>query len=93
MPPVTDRTKPRAPFAPWDRRELPGLFSVEDTARRVGNYKWVESEKARGLFDLASDLGEQHDLSTEKPEVLANMQARFAAWQREMEAAEPRPRN
>src|SRR5882672_1985326 len=39
---VTDATKPRAPFAPWDRRELPGLFSVEETARRVGNYKWAE---------------------------------------------------
>ena len=32
----------RAPFAPWDRRELPGLFSVEESARRVGNYKWAE---------------------------------------------------
>jgi hypothetical protein len=39
---VTDHTKARAPFAPWDRRELPGLFSVEETARRVGNYKWAE---------------------------------------------------
>jgi hypothetical protein len=39
---VTDHTKARAPFAPWDRRELPGLFSVEETARRVGNYKWTE---------------------------------------------------
>ena len=35
-------SKPRAPFAPWDRRELPGLFSVEESARRVGNYKWAE---------------------------------------------------
>ncbi|HWS45743.1 MAG TPA: hypothetical protein VN636_07770 [Acidimicrobiia bacterium] len=35
-------TKPRAAFAPWDRRELPGLFSVEESARRVGNYKWAE---------------------------------------------------
>ena len=42
MASVTERTKPRAPFAPWDRRELPGLFSVEETARRVGNYKWAE---------------------------------------------------
>jgi hypothetical protein len=39
---VTDSSKPRAPFAPWDRRDLPGLFSVEETARRVGNYKWAE---------------------------------------------------
>jgi hypothetical protein len=32
----------RAPFAPWDRRELPGLFPVEESARRVGHYKWTE---------------------------------------------------
>ena len=39
---MPDATAPRPPFAPWDRRELPGLFSVEESARRVGNYKWVE---------------------------------------------------
>jgi hypothetical protein len=39
---VTDAAAPRPAFAPWDRRELPGIFSVEETARRVGNYKWAE---------------------------------------------------
>src|ERR1700676_2836628 len=39
---MADPTKPRPPFAPWDRRELPGAFAVEETARRVGHYKWVE---------------------------------------------------
>jgi hypothetical protein len=39
---LAESGKPRAPFAPWDRRELPGAFSVEETARRVGNYKWIE---------------------------------------------------
>jgi len=39
---MADPSKPRRPFAPWDRRELPGLFDVEETARRVGNYKWIE---------------------------------------------------
>lgn len=39
---MADPSKPRAPFAPWDRRELPGAFTVEETARRVGNYKWIE---------------------------------------------------
>ena len=34
--------KPRAAFAPWDRRELPGLFTVDESARRVGHYKWTE---------------------------------------------------
>ncbi len=39
---LADPGKPRAPFAPWDRRELPGAFGVEETARRVGHYKWIE---------------------------------------------------
>ncbi|MGH9302081.1 MAG: hypothetical protein ACRD0I_07250 [Acidimicrobiales bacterium] len=39
---MADPRKPRVPFAPWDRRELPGAFNVEETARRVGNYKWIE---------------------------------------------------
>ena len=41
--------KPRAPFAPWDRRELPGSFSVEETARRVGHYKWAEMKLFEAL--------------------------------------------
>ena len=45
---MADPNTPRTPFAPWDRRELPGLFSVEETARRVGNYKWVEMR----IFEL-----------------------------------------
>src|SRR5262245_23652315 len=39
---MADPRKPRAAFAPWDRRELPGLFDVEESARRVGTYRWVE---------------------------------------------------
>ena len=42
MTPMADATKPRAPFAPWDRRELPGAFDVVESAKRVGHYKWVE---------------------------------------------------
>src|ERR1043165_10298707 len=41
-PPGAAPPKPRAPFAPWDRRDLPGAFDVEESARRVGNYKWAE---------------------------------------------------
>src|SRR3989449_2272131 len=37
-----DPFAPRSPFAPWDRRGLPGLFTVEESARRVGHYKWIE---------------------------------------------------
>jgi len=61
-----------------------------DKAARVGNYKWLFSGNNTGLFDLATDIGEQRDLSQEKPETVALVQARFAAWEREMAAAEPR---
>src|SRR5256885_9626627 len=39
---MADPKKPRPAFAPGHRRELPGAFTVEETARRVGSYKWVE---------------------------------------------------
>lgn len=59
-------------------------------AARVNNWKWVESAKAGGLFDLATDIGEKRDLSAEKPEVLKMVKDRWAAWKRDMEASEPR---
>jgi len=66
----------------WQRRK--------DRAARVGNYKWVDSAAGKGLFDLSQDIGEKHDLSAERPEVLQRLEARFAAWQRDVDAAEPR---
>ena len=66
----------------WQRRS--------DRAARVGNYKWVESAKGSGLFDLSTDLGEKYDLSNEKPEVLNHLKSRFTTWKSEMDAAEPR---
>jgi hypothetical protein len=46
---MAEAKKPRAPFAPWDRRELPGAFSVEESARRVGHYKWIEMKLFEAL--------------------------------------------
>ncbi len=46
---MPDPSKPRPAFAPWDRRELPGIFNVEETARRVGNYKWIEMKLFEAL--------------------------------------------
>lgn len=66
----------------WQRRS--------DVAARVGPWKWVQSAKGQGLFDLSTDLGEERDLSTERPEVLERVKGRFAAWQAEMEGSEPR---
>ena len=54
---MADPTKSRQPFAPWDRRELPGAFTVEETARRVGNYKWIEMRLFEALGgELPSSL-------------------------------------
>jgi arylsulfatase A-like enzyme len=66
----------------WQRRA--------DKAARVGNFKWVESSRGSGLFDLSTDIGEQHDLSKEKPDVLSKVKSRFAAWKKRMADAEPR---
>jgi len=66
----------------WQRRA--------DKAARVGNFKWVESSRGSGLFDLSRDIGEQHDLSKEKPDVLNKVKSRFAAWKKLMADAEPR---
>jgi arylsulfatase A-like enzyme len=60
------------------------------SAARYRNWKWVESRRDGGLFDLSNDPGEKHDLSAEKPEVLVMMKQRWAAWKKEMDASEPR---
>jgi arylsulfatase A-like enzyme len=61
-----------------------------DKAARVGNYKWVESAKGNGLFDLSNDPGEKRDLSAEHPDQLARLKNRFAKWEQDMNDAEPR---
>lgn len=59
-------------------------------AARVGDYKWVEIDDTGGLFDLSKDIGEHHDLSEEKPDVLTTIKNRWREWKREMDNADPR---
>jgi len=66
----------------WERRN--------ERAVRVMNYKWVDSKRGTGLYDLSTDIGEEHDLSAELPDVLALLRGRFAQWKQETDAAEPR---
>ncbi len=76
-----ERPSPRTEMF-WQRRG--------DKAARVGRWKWVDSAKGGGLFDLAEDSGEKRDLSAEKPEILRMVRERFDAWRREMDQSEPR---
>jgi hypothetical protein len=46
---MADPYSPRAPFAPWDRRDLPGVFDVAESARRIGNYLWAEMKLFEAL--------------------------------------------
>ena len=66
----------------WQRRD--------DKGGRFENWKWVDSTRGSGLFDLAADIGEQYDLSAERPDRLKEMRNRWAAWRKQMDDAEPR---
>jgi len=66
----------------WQRRD--------DKAARVGDWKWVDSARGKGLYDLSTDLGEKHDLSQSQTRKLAELKQKFARWREEMDAAEPR---
>jgi arylsulfatase A-like enzyme len=66
----------------WQRRS--------DKAARFENWKWIETPKMTGLYDLSSDIGEKNDLTQAKPDIAAMMKARFEAWRKEMDESEPR---
>ncbi len=57
----------------WRRRD--------DRAARVGDWKWIENHgEPAQLYDLGRDSSEAHDLAAEQPGVVAEIRARFAAW-------------
>jgi arylsulfatase A-like enzyme len=76
-----ESTSPRREMF-WQRRS--------NVAARYNSWKWVDSDRGGGLFNLAEDIGEQEDLSGEEPEILQQVKSRFQAWQQAMQAAEPR---
>jgi arylsulfatase A-like enzyme len=82
LPVIQGKVKSQRTEMFWQRRS--------DKAARVGPYKWVESARGTGLFDLSKDIGEKNDLSEAQPELLAKVKARWEAWRKEMDAAEPR---
>ncbi len=57
-------------------------------ALRQGDWKLVHDLSMEGpaLYDLSTDIGEDHDLAQEKPEILSELLARHAAWDAELRA-------
>lgn len=63
-------------------------------AIRSGNYKLLEyyENGTVQLFDLANDIGEQNDLSKERPELVARLKKKFHDWRGEVDAKMPYPK-
>ncbi|MEC9094251.1 MAG: sulfatase/phosphatase domain-containing protein, partial [Planctomycetota bacterium] len=60
-------------------------------AIRLGNYKLLEyfENGTVQLFDLENDLGEQHDLSTQKPKITEKLLKMLHDWQKAVDAKMP----
>jgi arylsulfatase len=56
------------------------------SALRAGQYKLVRAsdEDPWQLYDLASDMAEQHDLAATHPEIVQTLAERFARWDRDV---------
>jgi len=77
----------------WRSRTMSNNYAV-----RQGDWKYVhstEGDTAPGpkqkpaqdrLFNLATDISEQHDLAAEQPAKLAELKKLYAAWSDEMDA-------
>jgi arylsulfatase A-like enzyme len=53
----------------------------EQKALRAGSWKYLRTADGEFLFDLATDAGETHDLAAAQPAMLAQLKARYAAWE------------
>ncbi len=61
-------------------------------AIRQGQYKLLKiANQPPKLFDLAADIGEKNDLASAKPEVAAQLQKAFDAWNSQLEEPRWRP--
>ena len=63
------------------------------SAMRAGNYRLIEffEDGRLELYDLAQDVGEQHDLAKMQPEKRNELHAKLLAWRKEMNAQLPEP--
>ncbi len=64
------------------------LYRTDNRAARVGQYKWFQAGDDGGLYDVVNDPGETHDLSDDRPELLAGIKTQWAAWRKEMDDCE-----
>lgn len=65
------------------------------SAIRQGRYKLILNydDNSVELYDLATDLGETHNLATDEPELAQQMRTRLEQWLEETHASKPQPRS
>jgi len=59
----------------------------QDQAVRRGNWKLLNNEGQVELFNLQRDLGEQHDLSEQKPQLVAKLKRAWRKWEKNVNAS------
>lgn len=77
----------------WHYPHYHGSTWTPGASIRDGDWKLIEfyhDEKVE-LYNLADDLGEQHDLSTLRPEMTEKLLAKLHTWQGQMNAKMPQP--
>ena len=99
--PPTTRRKPKdgplydsVDLLPYFRGEAEGdphpvlywRMALRGAAVREGDWKLlIPNSQPPALYNLASDVGEQHDLSVERPEVAARLRAHLNSWEVQLE--------
>jgi len=60
---------------------------------RAGQYKLIEfyEDNRLELYDLETDLGEDHNLAHDRPKLAKELHAMLAAWREEVRAIIPQP--
>ena len=58
--------------------------TVEAYAVRSGDWKLIKTDDETGLFNLASDIAETNDLSTEHPDVVERLTNAYESWNLQM---------
>ena len=77
----------------WHYPHYGNQGGMPGSAIRSGDMKlieWFEDGRVE-LYDLAADLGEAHDLSSERPEEAQRLRAKLAAWRKAVDAQLPSP--
>ncbi|PQO42679.1 DUF4976 domain-containing protein [Blastopirellula marina] len=77
----------------WHYPHYHGSTWTPGASIRDGDWKLIEFYEFDQveLYNLASDPGEQHDLSKSQPEKTAQLREKLRAWQKEMNAKMPQP--